>query len=64
MQSSQIAYFPCLIVYCLSRIQYNLSLVSMLLKFEDWTSVILLTIGLTYWLVAALVWCCGFDGLL
>lgn len=51
----QIVYFYCLIVYCLSRIQYNLSLVSMLLKFVDWTSVILLTIRLTCWLVGGLV---------
>lgn len=27
-------------VYCLNRIEYNLSLVSMLLKFVDWTSVV------------------------
>lgn len=35
MEASQIVYFYCLILYRLSRIQYNLSLVSMLLKFVD-----------------------------
>lgn len=42
-QACQIVCFYCLIVYYLSRIQYNLSSVSMLLKFVDWT-----TIWLTY----------------
>lgn len=39
METGEIVYFYCLILYRLSRIQYSLSLVSMLLKFVDGTSV-------------------------